>query len=38
MAMANNSGDSGHPCRVPLQIGKGSEKLPFILTNAVGAA
>lgn len=36
IASANRPGDSGHPCLVPRLRGMGSERIPLVLTLAVG--
>lgn len=36
MKSANSSGDSGHPCRVPLKSLNGFDISPLIMTDGVG--
>ena len=36
MKMANNKGESGHPCLVPLSRMKLCDLIPFVVTVALG--
>ena len=35
-AKENNKGLSGHPCLIPLARGKGSDRMPLVITHAEG--